>query len=267
MDANLIFDLGMHRGEDTELYLKKGFRVVAVDADAELCEQARARFADDVAAGRLTVVHNAIADVAGTVTLYRNTELSIWNTIDPEFAQRNDALGTGSVAVAVEAVTLDTLLDRFGMPYYLKVDIEGMDLAAVQAVAARAERPRYVSLESSKVSFAALEREFDVLAGLGYGSFKLVPQHEVESQVPPRPALEGTYAAHRFPEGASGLFGEEAPGRWLSRDEAIDAYRAIFRRYALVGDAGRIRSRRLKQLLWRAGYRAGWYDTHARLAD
>ena len=42
MDANLIFDLGMHRGEDTELYLKKGFRVVAVDADAELCEQARA---------------------------------------------------------------------------------------------------------------------------------------------------------------------------------------------------------------------------------
>ena len=30
---DLIFDVGLHRGEDTEFYLKKGFRVVAFEAN------------------------------------------------------------------------------------------------------------------------------------------------------------------------------------------------------------------------------------------
>ena len=29
-DPTLIYDVGAHRGEDTEFYLKKGFRVVAI---------------------------------------------------------------------------------------------------------------------------------------------------------------------------------------------------------------------------------------------
>jgi hypothetical protein len=32
LHPDLIFDVGFHRGEDTDFYLKKGFRVVAVEA-------------------------------------------------------------------------------------------------------------------------------------------------------------------------------------------------------------------------------------------
>ena len=39
-DRNLIFDIGMHIGQDTEFYLKKGFRVVAIEADPTLAEAA-----------------------------------------------------------------------------------------------------------------------------------------------------------------------------------------------------------------------------------
>jgi hypothetical protein len=33
MHPDLIYDLGMHRGGDTQFYLEKGFRVVAVEAN------------------------------------------------------------------------------------------------------------------------------------------------------------------------------------------------------------------------------------------
>ena len=33
----LIFDIGCHLGEDSEFYLRKGFKVVAVEANPELC--------------------------------------------------------------------------------------------------------------------------------------------------------------------------------------------------------------------------------------
>ncbi len=63
----------------------------------------------------------------------------------------------------------------------------------------------------------------------------------------------------------SGHFGEEAPGAWIDAATALQQYRPIFRRYRLVGDEPLIRSRRLRNLLERCGYKAGWYDTHARL--
>jgi hypothetical protein len=31
-ERDLIYDIGLHKGEDSEFYLKKGFRVVAIEA-------------------------------------------------------------------------------------------------------------------------------------------------------------------------------------------------------------------------------------------
>ena len=41
---NLIFDVGLHKGEDTDFYLKKGFSVVAFEADPDLVAACQERF-------------------------------------------------------------------------------------------------------------------------------------------------------------------------------------------------------------------------------
>ena len=38
VDRSLIFDVGCNDGQDSDFYLKKGFRVVAVEANPALCE-------------------------------------------------------------------------------------------------------------------------------------------------------------------------------------------------------------------------------------
>jgi len=68
--------------------------------------------------------------------------------------------------------------------------------------------------------------------------FKVVGQHKVPRQRAPNPAREGHYVPWSFRLGSSGLFGAEAPGRWLSRREALAKYRLIFVRYRLYGDTG-----------------------------
>ena len=52
---DLVFDLGMHDGTDTEYYLKKGFRVVGVDANPRLTNSVRERFRSEIADKRLFV--------------------------------------------------------------------------------------------------------------------------------------------------------------------------------------------------------------------
>ena len=41
---DLIYDVGMHQGEDTDYYLKKGFRVIAFEAEPNLVASCQKRF-------------------------------------------------------------------------------------------------------------------------------------------------------------------------------------------------------------------------------
>jgi FkbM family methyltransferase len=264
MENDLIFDLGMHVGQDTEFYLKKGFRVVAVEADPELCTGAEQRFASSIRDRRLTIVNKAIAREPGMVKFYRNVNRSIWGTIDPERAERNVRLRTVNELITVEATTLPDLLQQFGVPYYLKIDIEGLDMVAVEGLAGVTNRPQYVSIESDTDSFKALRREIRTFMNLGYDRFKVVNQERVHKQIPPKPPLEGEFVVFNFGYGATGLFGEEAPGSWLTAEQAIEAYRPIFFWCALTGDEGFVRNELARRVLNRLGFRSGWYDTHAK---
>lgn len=264
--SNLVFDVGLHRAEDTRFYLAKGFDVVAVEAMPSLAERAAHELRDQVDSGQLIIENVAIAETAGEVSFY-SSAASEWGTIRPEWAARNERLGAPSNTLTVTAVPFADLLARHGVPHYLKIDIEGADLLCLQALDPF-ELPDYVSVESEKVSWAGLVAEFDLLEELGFSQFKVVGQHRVPRQQPPRPAREGRYTPWRFEAGASGLFGEEAPGRWMSRRAALATYRLIFARYRLYGDDGllpRTGPGKLLRLPVRAlGGSAGWYDTHAR---
>lgn len=263
VQSDLIYDLGLHEAQDTEFYLKKGFRVVAIDANDRLCDQARLRFARVVDEGRLTLVNRAIAKEPGEITFYENVNTE-WGTVDPDWVERNRRSGAHSQERTVTATTIGSILAEYGTPYYLKVDIEGMDLVALLGLRDVAARPSYVSIESDKVSFRQLRKEFDVLIELGYDRFKVVSQRSVPKQRVPNPAREGKYVEHTFALGSSGAFGEEAPGQWLSVEEAVEKYRRAFLQYALTGDDPMIRSKTVRNVLKVLGLRTNWYDTHAK---
>src|ERR1044071_1951480 len=61
-DAAVIYDFGMNNGDDVEYYLLKADRVVAVEANSALCDEAARRFASAIAEGRLTILNVALSD-------------------------------------------------------------------------------------------------------------------------------------------------------------------------------------------------------------
>ena len=70
--ADLVADIGMHDGEDTNFYLKKGYRVVGVEANPELVAANRKRFSHEIEQDRLTIIHAAIGTSAEPVKLFVN---------------------------------------------------------------------------------------------------------------------------------------------------------------------------------------------------
>lgn len=274
---NLIFDIGLHQGEDTEFYLEKGFEVVAFEADPDLSDQCRRKFADQIAEQRLVVVEGAIVDIgncgsASTVKFYRNETNSVWGTIFGDWAERNESFGAKNSCIEVRALNIVDYLHQYGVPHYMKIDIEGADVLCLRALLDFGVRPHYVSIESEKREFRKLTEEFQLLERLGYSTFMAVQQANIHSQIPPRPPLEGQFVNRPFPPGSSGLFGRELPGRWKTRAEVLRQYRLIFMLYRLFGDFGILTKSRIGRRIERDLSRLlqkpvpGWYDTHARHA-
>lgn len=269
-DDNLIFDVGMDCCQDTDFYLAKGFRVVAVDANPAACAAARDRYSREIAAGRLTILNRAIAETSEPLTFYVHTTAAPLSTADKSLRDRQiKRNGAVYEEVQVEGLRPADMVEAYGVPYFAKIDIEGYDLIFLKGFEAAKEKPLYLSTE---LDFRAYRKQVDYLLSLGYREFALVGQMGAYLEKPPRPARVGLDIDHEFAPYASGLFGPELPVAWESPEQLLARcsriniqYKASGALYLLQRLGGPVRPF-LDQA--RQDYlpdACDWYDVHARL--
>ena len=60
-------------------------------------------------------------------------QILVWGTTNEEWVKRNGQIGAQSWPIEVDIVDMRSILQQFGMPYYLKIDIEGADGLVLEA--------------------------------------------------------------------------------------------------------------------------------------
>jgi FkbM family methyltransferase len=230
VDQDLVYDIGLHVGTDTAYYLRKGYRVVAIEANPLLAAQAREQFAAEIADGRLTVLNIGIGETAGEAEFWVCDDWSAWSSFDREVASRD---GKRHHAEAVEVVPMSTVVAEHGLPFYCKVDIEGNDHFVLDGLKEDA-KPDFLSVELYDHPF------IDRMHDLGYDRFKLIHQHSFASPTPQwlrrrsklpdpraragverlRGLARGTLLDGRwyFRIGSSGPLAFDTPGPWVDAD-------------------------------------------------
>ena len=219
---DLIFDLGFNRGEDALFYMRKGFRVVAVEANPSLVKEAcQNSFFNFMQSGRLNLIEAAISDKNGTATFFENLDNDHWSSLLRGNGTRHK---TKFREYEVKCLRIGSLIAEYGCPYYLKIDVEGADRLVLEDLLHESSRPVFVSVEEYGVAV------FDDLSALGYDRFQIISQNTKHlNQKPPSPAHEGQYIEHNFGSHDSGLFGLELPDAWLVSAEARKKYLAEVR--------------------------------------
>src|SRR5271170_215692 len=175
---HLIYDLGCHTGQDSDFYLRKGFTVVAVEANPELCDQLKERFGREIAEGRYVLIEKAVGERFGKVEFFVNTERSIWGATayNPRYRERSSAkVSPNWTKTVVPSIPFSWLTDQFGVPYYLKIDIEGADVLCLEDLMKEEDRPNFISIERQPFLADQL-KELALLKALGYTRFKIVDQ-------------------------------------------------------------------------------------------
>ena len=121
----LCFDVGANTGEKSEALLLAGAsRVVAFEPNPAVQSELRAR------CGRWenwTAVEAALGGAAGFATLHTRESTAQSSLLE-------DWEGSITGACHVPVLTLDSAVEHFGRPFYLKIDVEGWELEVLKGL-------------------------------------------------------------------------------------------------------------------------------------
>jgi FkbM family methyltransferase len=195
--GDLVFDIGAHAGNRVRGFASLGCRVVALEPQPDFARLLRALFGRSP---EVVIVEAAVGEAPGRRLLSLSERTPTVTTVaaawrdarakDPDFAgvQWNRQ-------IEIEMTTLDRLIEQFGVPAFVKIDVEGSEPA--------------------------------VLAGLGRPlpalSFEYLPRALEEVQV--CLARLGTLGTYRF-NWSAGESNRLASDRWLDASDLLAALRS-----------------------------------------
>lgn len=170
--GGLIFDIGANHGAKTDVFLRLGARVIAVEPDPMNQLILRQKFIDWRLTPRpVTIVGQAVSNVNTVGTMWIDKPGSAKNTLSPKWVEtlRKDTNRFGhSLAfrsqTTVTTTTLDDLIATYGPPFFIKIDVEGLEVAVLRGLH---QVVPYLSFEVNLPEFRSEGLEcIDILAGI-----------------------------------------------------------------------------------------------------
>lgn len=134
--SDLVFDVGAHAGNRVRAFAALGCRVVAIEPQPDFAWLLRALFGRSA---QVTIVEAAVANVPGRRSLAVSERTPTVTTMAPDWrdarARDPDFSGVNwNQRIEVDTVTLDGLIDRFGVPAFIKIDVEGSEQAVLSGL-------------------------------------------------------------------------------------------------------------------------------------
>jgi FkbM family methyltransferase len=134
--GDLVFDIGAHAGNRTRSFAALGCRVIALEPQPDFIRLLRAMFRRS---RRVEVLELGVRDTVGRAVLSVSERTPTVTTLarawrearagEPDFSSVR-----WNRQIEVETTTLDLLIARFGVPAFIKIDVEGGEPAVLRGL-------------------------------------------------------------------------------------------------------------------------------------
>lgn len=193
-------------GNRSKVFREIGWSVVAVDPQKNCCNALSEFFASDA---NFQIVNKAIGEQPGVAQMYISSA-DVLSSLSQEFIEKTTNSGRFQRSwwdrqEEVEMVTLEQLISEYGVPKFIKIDVEGFELSVVKGLRQPIE---FLSLEYTPELSDSLKLCIQHMNSLGDYEFNL---SWCESMVMSRGnwfGVDKLFAIMNAMEGEKYLFGD-----------------------------------------------------------
>jgi FkbM family methyltransferase len=155
----LVFDIGANVGMLSEMFASLGARVVALEPNSDCVRHMELSYPENA----IEVIQAVVGPQNGLATLNLSNDRDDISSLSDDWiaaiqGQHSEYRGLWSKKVTVPMVTLDTLLAHYGMPHFIKIDVEGYEESVLDGLSVQ---PAVISFEFNAAFLPAALRCLD----------------------------------------------------------------------------------------------------------
>ena len=133
--GDLFFDIGAHLGEKSKKILDKNLKIVMLEPLPQCVKQLRENFKN---INNVQILEKAVGRTVGNMKLEVNSKIPTISTMAKHWKNGRFSNQEWDQKISVEVTTLDRLIKIYGLPNYIKIDVEGFELDVILGLSQKA---------------------------------------------------------------------------------------------------------------------------------
>jgi FkbM family methyltransferase len=156
----LVFDIGANVGVLSAVFASLGAKVVALEPNPDCVRHIQLSYGEK----QIEVIQAAAGAKNGLAVLNVSDEIDVRSSVSDDWmktmgGQDESYRGIWTRKNVVPMLTLDTLIEHFGMPQFIKIDVEGFEEKVLSGLSAQ---PPMISFEFTAAFLAPAMRCLDM---------------------------------------------------------------------------------------------------------
>jgi len=135
-EGDVVFDVGANIGSRTNIFLKLGATVIAVEPQVYCAGILKNKYGNN---NKFILINKALAEKEGQAEMMISDACTI-SSLSKEWVEavrksgRFQGHNWGGDRNIVQTTTLDKLIDQYGFPSFIKIDVEGFEYEVIKGL-------------------------------------------------------------------------------------------------------------------------------------
>jgi FkbM family methyltransferase len=172
---NLIFDIGANVGATLEIFKTKSKTVVGFEANPSLCDFLKSKYKN-----QNVIIDNRGLSNKNEIKQFKISNANTISTFSDDWVNNSRFTGmyNWNNVVDVETITLDSAIEQYGIPDYIKIDVEGYEFEVLTSFTKLIQNT-IICFEWAEEQKDKIELTLNHIKTLGYNNFSYTEADKV----------------------------------------------------------------------------------------